>query len=159
MADAVAEPVRRIVMSLAHDMLANVVEHAAASRMSAVAVLLARRRPPLIQIGVADDGRGIPSAMLDRGDYRGFGLLHDASVVHAVLARGLTRRVGGAGEDGDDGRGGLSAMIAALMPLLAAVRVRSGAALVSATARSGWRRSALDHGHGSQMVVEVPLTA
>ncbi len=151
------EPGRRAV-AIAQEVIGNVFGHAAASRMCAVALLFTRRRPAVIQVGVADDGRGIPRAVLDRAEYRGFGLLHDASVLHAVVARQLTERASDGGADAD-GRGGLGAMLGEQLPALGAVRVRSGAALVSAARGTGWRRAWLDHGYGSQFVVEVPVEA
>lgn len=146
---------RKAVMGTTQELLHNVLSHAGASHAAAIGILLPRKRPKLIQIGVADDGMGIRDAVLRNGRHEWLQWFHDASVTEAVLNGALSGRA----ETPDGGRGGgMARMIRRLLSEnRSTVMLRSGAALITlrSSAPEQFVREALTYGPGTQVRVEL----
>lgn len=155
---ALTRSVRQAVMGTTQELLQNVLSHASASHAAAMALLLPRKRPKVLQIGVADDGLGIPGSVLRQERYRWLGWFHDASVTEVVLSQALSGRPSTA--ESANG-GGMARIIKRLLrETTSTVMLRSSAALITlrSNAPDRFERRALTYGAGTQIRVELRLS-
>jgi hypothetical protein len=89
---AVSRMVRRAVMGTTQEMLHNVSSHAGADHGAATALFFPRRRPRILQIGIADDGLGIASTVLRDPRHEWLAWFSDARVTGAVIRDNLSGR-------------------------------------------------------------------
>jgi hypothetical protein len=147
------------VMGTTQELLHNVLSHASARHASAVALLHVRKRPRVLQVGIADDGVGIAGAVLHQERHRWLEWFHDTSVTEAVLQQALTGRPS-APEAGNGG--GMARIIRRLLSESAStVMLRSGAALIllRSTTPDRCERHTLTYGAGTQVRLEIRLGA
>lgn len=148
----------RAVTGISHELLHNVLSHSDAMRAAAAALLFPRRRPRVLQIGLADDGVGIADSVLRQERHAWLGWFSDANVTQSVLRRRLSGRADT--QEGAESGGGMARMVERLMgDAPARVLMRSGAALVAIERESPTRllTSRLTFGTGTQFRVEVRL--
>jgi hypothetical protein len=148
----------RAVMGTTQELLHNVLSHANATHAAATALLLSRRRPKILQIGIADDGVGIAAAVLRDGRHDRLQWFHDVGVTEVVLHQALSGRPA-TSESGKGG--GLARIVRRLLSETAStIIVRSGAALLAmrSTAPDQGERRALTYGAGTQVRVELRLS-
>lgn len=147
---------KRAVMGTTQELLHNVLSHASASHAAATALLLPRKRPKVLQIGIADDGQGIPGTVVRHERHRWLEWFHDAGITEVVLNRALSGR-----ERADSGSGGGMARIIrrVLGETQSTVMLRSGAALITlrSNAPDRFERRALTYGAGTQIRLELRL--
>lgn len=150
---------RQAIMGVAGELLQNILTHAGAMTGAAVATLLPRRRPKVVQVGVADDGIGIARSFLALGTDRDIQQFSDAMVTHVVLGRSLSGR--GASNGERVAGGGLSRLFTRLLDEHPGTRVllRSGEAFCALDAAhpASWKRDRLMAGGGTQVRLEVRL--
>lgn len=155
---AVGRGPARAITGTTYELLHNVLSHASARHAAATAVLFSRKRPRVLQVGVADDGISIAGSVLSHPRHQWLQSFHDASVTATVLHQTLSGRTTTA----DSGTGGGMARIIRrlLREATATVMVRSGAALITlrATAPDRFEKTALTYGSGTQIRVELRLT-
>ena len=154
-----ARPLRQAVMGAASELLGNVRSHAGATTAAAVATLLPRRRPRRLQLGVADDGVGIPASLLLQAAHQDLQIFSDGTVTQAVLGYHLSGRQASSTQLA--GGGGLSRLFRRLLDQNAGSRVllRSGSAffeLLDPDPRS-WSMHHLTAGSGTQVRLELKL--
>lgn len=97
---------RKAVFGTVMDLIQNVKSHSQAECSAATALLLPTKRPKVIQIGIADDGLGIPNTVLSQPLHHWLSWFPDASLAEVVLDQGLSRResqTGGGSLDSSDG--------------------------------------------------------
>jgi hypothetical protein len=147
------------IMGTAMELLHNVLSHAGASHAAAAAFVLPRRRPPVLQLGIADDGIGIPSTVLRHPRHEWLNWFSDAGVMRAVIREQLSGR-----EDTDHsletGGGGMARMIRRLLEeTTSEVTLRSGSALIrlSSNDPDQYEIHRLTYGAGTQVRVELRL--
>jgi hypothetical protein len=145
-----------LTTSLLMELLQNIGTHAADAWASVVAVVHSRRRPAVLEIGLADSGDGLPRSVLSGPRLRWLVPLCDASVLEAFVANGVTSR------PADAGGGALRDVVLRFLDVVPAgvVLIRSGSALIRldrALARS-FRPTQLSYGFGTQIRLEIPLT-
>lgn len=145
------------VMGTTHELLHNVLSHAHAQHAAATALLLPRKRPQVLQIGVADDGIGITGSVLRHERHQWLSWFHDASVTEVVLHQALSGRE--AAVDGGGGGGLANILQRLLRETPATVLLRSGAAYITlrSTAPDHFEKTALTYGAGTQFRLELRL--
>lgn len=130
----------------------NVFTHARAENAALSVVVQRRRRPSRLQVGVADDGVGIPIAVLDEPRHGWLASCSPSRATEAVLTRRLT------GRGVEKGGGVLGELYASL--------VAQAGATITLRSREGWvqvfgvddvRHQSLTFGVGTQLLVELPL--
>ena len=146
-----------LTSSLLMELLQNVGTHAAGAWVSVVAVLHNRRRPAVLEIGIADSGDGLPKTVLSGPRLRWLAPLCDASILGAFVANGFTSR------PVEAGGGALRDVVLKFLDVVptAVMLIRSGSALIRidrSLARSV-RPTQLNYGFGTQVRVEIPLGA
>jgi hypothetical protein len=133
--------------------LQNVLAHSGAQHACAVALVHPLKRPPEVEVGIADGGRGIASGVLSQERHGWLFSFTDGAVTAAALTRGLSGRAE------DDGGGALAGLIRGLIRECGAtVVVRSGAALLRLNPPDG--RCApcnLSCGWGTQTLIRVRI--
>lgn len=158
-AHAVPPPGIRALMGTAMELLHNVLSHAGASHAAAAAFVLPRRRPPVLQLGIADDGIGIPSAVLRHPRHEWLNWFSDAGITRAVIRDQLSGR--GDTEHGPEiGGGGMARVIRRLLEeTTSEVTLRSGSALIRLTSDDPdhYDVHRLTYGAGTQVRVELRL--
>ena len=143
-----------LVAGAATELVQNVLSHAGGAGAAITAVLHRRRRPRVLEIGVADGGIGIAGHLLSQDRYDGLMPYTDAFVAEAVFGRALS------GRTIEAGGGGLSRIVRRLRDECEArVLVRSGAALLSFSGPSTTRCDAhrLTCGWGTQTLISIPV--
>lgn len=141
------------------EMLHNVLSHADASHGAATALLFPRRRPKILQVGIADNGLGIPEAVLRHPRHAWLAWFSDAEVAAAVLRGNLSGR--GAESGADEGGGGLARAVKKLLSETSARLVlRSGTALITlqSSQPDHYVLRRLTYGTGTQIRLEVNLS-
>ncbi len=146
------------VVGATNEFLQNVLSHGGASNAAAVALMFTRRRPPVLQIGIADDGMGIPASLVAQVRHVWMAEYSDVLAARAALRNPLSGR----SEDmaGAFTGGGMARMAGRLVADVGAtVTVRSGAALVQLSPRFADhpRMSRQTYGHGTQTRIEIPV--
>jgi hypothetical protein len=134
------------------DLVQNVHSHAGGVQASAVSLQHSRRRPPVVEIGMADGGDGIAAHLLSQERHAWLTSFTDATVVEAVFGRALS------GRGGEAGGGGLSRLIRRLRDDFdTTVVVRSGAGLLSFSGPSVQKCAChrLTCGWGTQTLISV----
>jgi hypothetical protein len=107
------------------ELLLNVLTHAGAEHASAAMLLHRRRRPRVVEIGVADGGTGIATNILAQPRHAWLAPLSDRAATAAVFEHALS------GRDDADGGGGMTRIMRRLVDTCrATVTVRSGAAKI-----------------------------
>jgi hypothetical protein len=135
------------------EMAQNVRTHASASHAALSVVVHRRRRPPRLQVGMADDGIGIPNAVLDDPRHRWLESYSPSRATETVVTRQLSGR--GAGRGG----GVLGELYHTLLTQAGAtitLRSREGWVQLTGTSRTP-RHESLSYGTGTQILVELPL--
>ena len=143
-----------IASALVCEAFQNVLSHANASHAAAVAVRHSRRRPSVIQVGIADTGVGIPAHVLSHPRHAWLASFSDASVTEVVLDQSIS------GRPNDEGGGGFGLLARTfLRECDARLLVRSGAALVTLSSDdpNRYRKRMLTYGAGTQMRFELRL--
>jgi len=145
-----------LTASLLMELIQNVGTHAPGAWASLVGVLYCRRRPPVIEIGLADSGDGLPKTVLSGPRLRSLVPLCDVSLLEVFMANGVTSR------PADVGGGALRDVVLGFLDVVptGVVLIRSGSALIRldrALARS-FRPTQLTYGLGTQIRIEIPLT-
>jgi len=132
----------------------NIGTHADASHAALCVLIDQRRRPPRLQVGVADDGVGIPTAMLSDPRYTWLQSYSPARANETVIVRQLS------GRGADRGGGVLGELYGTLIAEAGAtVTLRSGEGWVRIGGNDRTpRRQSLTYGLGTQLLVELPLT-
>lgn len=152
----VTRSVRRVTIGAALESIQNINVHAQAGHATASVLFHHRRRPQILQIGLADDGQTISSTILGNPRHRKLHVIHDASVVLSVLNRALSVR-----EDGhmdEPTKGGMGLMAQRFLTQTGGnIYLRSGAALIAMLQHQEPRVSRLDYGVGTQWRFEVPI--
>lgn len=136
----------------AMDLVQNVLAHAGTAHAAVFAGIYPRRRPAMIEVGIADAGIGIAAHLLSEERYAWLIPYTDATIIQSVFGRALS------GRSEDAGGGGLSHLVRRLRDEgSACFRVRSGAGLVTLTGPSTTTSSAnrLAWGWGTQTLVTV----
>lgn len=137
------------------DLFQNILAHSDAEHACAVAVLHRRKRPPEIEVGIADGGRGIVTGVLMQERHHWLLPFTDAGVASAALTHGLSGRAEA------EGGGALTGLIRELLDDCGAtVIVRSEAALLTLSPRRGGCVPVhLSHGWGTQTLIRMRATA
>jgi hypothetical protein len=149
------------LVALVIESVQNVRSHSAASAAAGSVVVLGRRRPPRLQVGIADNGIGIARALLSKGAKQSLAYFSDATVTDATLEAALSGRTeeGVAAEMG----GGFSRLVREFVARTnGAVAIRSGSAFVTrGVPRMQTKRGKahLTAGFGTQIRFELPLKA
>ncbi|MBB4635974.1 hypothetical protein [Longimicrobium terrae] len=147
------------MMGTAIELLHNVLSHAGSSHAAAAAFVLPRRRPAVLQVGIADDGIGIPAAVLRHPRHAWLTWFSDAGVTRAVIREQLSGRKTTEGET-DSGGGGMARVIKKLLEETSSeVTLRSGSALIrlSSTDPESYKVHRLTYGAGTQVRIELRL--
>lgn len=136
------------------DLLQNVLSHSGATHACAIAQIYRRKRPPEIEIGIADNGQGIVTNVLGQVRHSRLHRYTDAGIASVVLTQGLS------GRDEEAGGGGLTGLIKGLVDECGAtVVVRSEAALVRFAPGCGRAEPVhLSYGWGTQTLIRMRLT-
>jgi hypothetical protein len=156
---AVPRSVRCAIMGTAQEVLHNVLSHAEASHGAAAALIFPRRRPKVLQIGIADDGVGIAGTILRHPRHAWLGWFSDAQVTEAVLRD--HRSVRGADTGEEQGGGGLARLVKRLLAETpSSVILRSGSAFVTLRSQDPdhFHLRRLTYGTGTQFRLELPLS-
>lgn len=135
------------------EILLNVITHAEAEHAAGVLVLHRRRRPRVVEVGVADSGMGIATNILMQPRHAWLAP-SDRGVTEAVFAQALS------GRDATEGGGGMTRIVRRLVDTCGAtVIVRSGAAKITLTGSGAGGLSVVGHtfGWGTQTQVVIPL--
>lgn len=149
----------KLVMGVVLEVLQNILAHAQATNCAVSALYLTSRRPPVVQIGFADDGRGIPSSLTENPKHSWVTYLHDASVTERVVRGALTKRPESEGTEATS-TGGMGLLVRRLLDeCRGEIYLRSGAALLSARSDrpTEWTKSFLDHGLGTQLRIAISI--
>ena len=144
---------RQAVVGTVIDLIQNVKSHSQAQYAAATALLLSRKRPKIIQIGIADDGLGIPNTVLSQPLHQWLAWFPDASLTEVVLDQGLSSRESQSG-------GGSAHLIRRLVSeVRSRVIIRTAGALISfdSEAPSKFTKRNLSPGLGTQVRLEVSL--
>jgi hypothetical protein len=155
----VEKRVRQAVMGTTLEAFQNVLSHSEAIHAAAAAIILHKRRPPVIQIGISDDGLTIASSVVGQTRHAWLGQFHDTSITETVLHSALTRR--GSHERTNEQcteSGGFGLMVKRLLlEARSIVIVRSGAALIKFDSKTPgeYKRFSLDYGVGTQVRIEI----
>jgi len=154
----VSERVRKAIMAFATELVLNSLQHAHATRVKSTALLYTRRRPKVVEIGLADNGVGITESLVTTPTFARLSHLHDSSVVEFMLDQAASAR--SIANTNGVSRGGLGEAIKGLASVVdASVTVRSGRALVSlgSDGRADYRHEAFDYGLGTQVLASIRL--
>jgi len=155
----VAKRVRKAVMGITLEAFQNVLSHSEAAHAAATALVLRKRRPPAIQIGLADDGRTIATSVVGQSRHAWLGQFHDSNITELVLHSALTRRSSHErSAHGNTETGGFGLIIKRLLlETRSSVLVRSGAALIKfdSSTPGEYERFSLDYGVGTQVRIEI----
>lgn len=141
-----------LIGAAAIDLVQNVLAHAGAAHAAVVAAIYPRRRPPMIEIGIADGGIGMATHLLSEERYDWLIPYTDATIIRAVFSRALS------GRSEDAGGGGFSLLVNRLRDEGDAyIRVRSGAGMVTLTGPGSRMATAnrLVGGWGTQTLITV----
>lgn len=144
---------RQAVVGTVTDLIQNVKAHSQAQYAAATALLLSRKRPKIIQIGIADDGLGIPNTILSQPLHQWLSWFPDASLTEVVLDQGLSSRESQSG-------GGSAHLIRRLVSeVRSRVIIRTGGALISfdSEAPSKFMKRNVSLGLGTQVRLEIGL--
>lgn len=144
----------RAVTGTTFEMVHNVLSHAAAPHGAAIALLFPRRRPKILQVGIADNGLGIPEALLRHPRHEWLGWFSDAEVTTRVLSGNLS------GRGAEEGGGGLARAVKRMLTETPSrLLLRSGAALITLESSSPERfiRRRLTYGTGTQIRMEFQI--
>lgn len=140
--------------AVAMELLQNVLEHSGDVWATAVSLVQHRRRPPWIQIGVADLGAGVAEHVLAQVRHQDLGQFSDLAVIQAVFSAALSGRASGSGG------GGLSMLVKDIVERHGGEAwVRSGSGLVGfSTGGKRWvRPTHLTAGFGTQIRISFPV--
>ncbi|MEO6197267.1 MAG: hypothetical protein ABIP58_04075 [Dehalococcoidia bacterium] len=152
-----AEPsVREIAEALLREALQNARTHSEATMAAGAGLSFRRRRPRLVQVGIADDGIGVARSVLARGAHTDLREFADATIALAVVNGTLSGRNAG------HGGGGFSLVLReALESFSARVTIRTGSALLRMEGAdpTRWRIRHLTRGFGTQIRFEFPVLA
>jgi hypothetical protein len=141
-----------LLSAVTTDLVQNVLAHAGGVNASVVALLHTRRRPPVVEIGVADAGLGIAASLLSQERHAWLMPMTDAAVAEVVFGRALS------GRSAEAGGGGLSRLVRRLRDQCdATVLVRTGAALLDLSGPTSVKCTPqrLNCGWGTQVLVAV----
>ena len=136
------------------EILQNVITHAEAEHAAAVLVLHRRRRPRVVEVGVADSGMGIATNILIQPRHAWLAPFSDRGTTEAVFAQALS------GRDATEGGGGMTRIMRRLVDSCGATLiVRSGAAKITLTGSGAGGLSVVGHtfGWGTQTRLVIPL--
>jgi len=140
-----------LVEGVAVDLVQNALAHASDSVGCIAALIEHRRRPPRVQLGLADAGPGMPAHLLRLPMHDGLSPFTDYTVVEAILNHALSGRSGGSG-------GGFTRLARRITRELGGeVCVRSGAGLVQLRGMERDRGGRLTTGWGTQVLLRVPV--
>lgn len=143
-----------LVSDALSELVVNVLRHAEAAHATVVVLLHCRRRPRVVEIGVADSGMGITANLLQQPRHAWLKLLSDRGATAAVFGGALS------GRDADAGGGGMTRIMHRLVNEGGAVvTVRSGAAKLTLAAPSAGGLTMVGHtyGWGTQTRIAVPV--
>ncbi len=141
------------VMGVSLELLQNVLSHGEARNAAAAALLFARRRPRVLQLGVADDGIGIPGSVRGHSRYGWITELSDAVATRTLLRDHISGR-----EESEGSGGGLSRLVQrVLRDFGARVRLCSGSAFLALAHGTRPEMGRLTHGTGTQIRIEFPI--
>lgn len=146
-----------LVTSVTTEVLQNVFEYSGAEKAAAVALLWPRRRPAVLEIGVADGGLGIGGSVVSQPRHSGLGAFPESTQAEIVFAGGLSSRAPEAG-----GGGGLSLILRDLVDRCGAtVNVRSGAGRVEVSQLGRGLRPVrgTTYGWGTQTRIAIKVPA
>jgi hypothetical protein len=149
----VSKSVSRGIMSTTVELIHNIQSHSGARFASVAALLLPRRRPRVLQVGVADDGIGIPGAILSQPLHQWMSWFPDASVAEVVLDHALSGREAQTG-------GGMAHHVRRLVSeTQCRVDIRTGASHLFLTSDrpSTFKKTYLNAGLGTQVRLDVRL--
>lgn len=144
-------PQTHLLIATVLEVLQNVCSHADAQYAAVTALLFPRRRPRVVQIGVADGGIGVAGHVLAQERHGWLAAFSDASVTEVVLHRALS------GRDAAVGGGGMSGIIRQFLRTCdATMTLRTGTALLSLSSRDPdrYRKTLLTYGVGTQTRLE-----
>lgn len=143
----------RRLLAVTMELLQNVLTHAGAEHACAIALFRPRKRPPEIELGIADGGRGIPAGVLAQRRHASLWHLSDASVTGSALTQALSGRATEAGG------GCLTDLVRALVSECeATITVRSGAGLVKvAPGNTALGLERFAYGWGTQTLVRLRI--
>ncbi len=149
---------RKLLNGIVWDVIQNVVCHAEASYAAILGLHFHRKRPGLLEIGVADDGRGMADALLDQPDHRWMDQFLDVSLLENLFRRNLSSR-SGMSDSASPASGGLGALLGILFSKApVTVLVRSNRVLIQLASDGSIRRShTLSCGVGTQLRIAIRL--
>ena len=148
-----------LLNAIALEVVQNVKTHARASHAAILGLNFHRMRPGLVEIGVADDGRGITDSLLDQAAHRRMERYLDVSVVETLFQRNLSSRSSGSDDPNALAVGGFGALLAELFAKASVtVLLRSHRVLIELASDGRIRRSkTLASGVGTQLRIAVRL--
>jgi hypothetical protein len=144
-----------LLEAAAVELTQNTRAHAGGAWATAVALIEHSRRPPRIQIGLADAGPGVANHLLQRIEHHGLAPFTDFTVLEAVMTMALTGRA-------DGGGGGFSRLARRIInDFGGSVWIRSGAGLVQVGEGPHGRATGvrLGSGFGTQVRITIPMSA
>ena len=136
------------------EILVNVVTHAGAEQATASLILHCRRRPRVIEVGLADSGMGIATNMLMQPRHAWLATMSDRAATEAVFGQALS------GRDAADGGGGMTRIMKRIVNACnSTLIVRSGAAKLTLTGPLQGGASLVGHtfGWGTQTRLTLPV--
>jgi hypothetical protein len=146
------EPEAELTSSLIVELIQNIQTHSGCANAAIVAVVLTRKRPPRIQVGIADDGMGLPANMITQPRHAWLGQFSDSSITEITLGQEMSGR-----SEGLHGGslGGL--MRTFLSRTRCTVILRTGTAhmTMSSEASTFFRKQNLSYGIGTQLLLEI----
>jgi len=145
-------PAIDLISDLVMELAQNVLAHANARIAAICAVLHRRRRPPVLQIGLADGGIGIAASMMEHPRHAWLGLTSEASAVESVYVARMSRR------GLEEGGGVLSCILEDLLARYnSRVTVRSGGGHLAVSSAAPHRivRTSASIGYGTQYLIEI----
>lgn len=149
----------KLIVGAAMEVVQNMLSHANATNCAMSALYLGSKRPPIVQLGFADNGRGIPSSITEIPAHSWGQNLSDTSVTERVVQGALTRRSSGDGVELPL-EGGMGMIFRRLLSECnGEIYVRSGTALVSAQSAhpNYWKKNFMDHGLGTQLRIAIAI--
>lgn len=144
------------IMAVVNELTLNAIQHPLISDRVLVVLIDRRRRPPLLEIGLADDGPGIGATLVREARHAWVDLVSDRGATSATFGGNLSSR------PLDEGGGGMTRAVQDLVrETQATVTVRSGGGrMILSPGKTGALRSrstGFTHGWGTQIRVDVPL--
>jgi hypothetical protein len=140
-----------LTSSLLVELIQNVQAHSDCTYAGIGTVLLKRRRPPVLQVGIADDGVGIAVNLLSQPRHAWLGQFCDATIAETTLAHEMSGREVGNG-------GSLGALMRKFLgETCSQVILRTGTAhlSMSSEAPDAYRTRSLTYGVGTQLLIEI----